>query len=88
MLRIRGLLKTQSNMYDVQFSIETLCNTGIFRTQDIFRTPPDIYYGEFYSEPCVTLAYLESKAYSQHCQTSIMKYVYSKPCVTLACSEP
>ena len=47
-------------MYDVPFSIETLCNTGIFRTQGIFRTPPDIYYGEFYSEPCVTLAYLET----------------------------
>ena len=36
-----------------------LCNTGIFRTQGIFRTLPNVYYEEFYSEPCVTLAYLK-----------------------------
>ena len=47
-------------MYDVPLSTETLCNTGIFKTQGIFRNPSDIYYGEFYSEPCVTLAYLET----------------------------
>ena len=37
----------------------TLCNTGIFRTWDIFRTLPNVYYEEFYSEPCVTLVYLK-----------------------------
>ena len=37
----------------------TLCNTGIFRTRGKFRTLPNIYYEEFYSEPCVTLAYLK-----------------------------
>ena len=46
-------------MYDVPFSIETLCNTGIFRTQATFRTLSDIYYGGFYLELWVTLAYLE-----------------------------
>ena len=38
----------------------TLCDTGIFRTWDIFRTPSNIYNGKFYSQPCVTLAYLET----------------------------
>ena len=37
----------------------TLCNTGIFRTRGIFRTLPNIYDGKFYSQPCVTPAYLE-----------------------------
>ena len=32
---------------------------GIFRTRDIFRTLPNISYGEFYLEPCVTQAYLK-----------------------------
>ena len=38
----------------------TLCNTGIFRTRGIFYILSNIYYGEFYSESCVTLAYLKS----------------------------
>ena len=62
-LRIRGILETQSNIYDVPFSIATLCNTGIFRTQGIFRTLSNTYYGEFYSESCVTLAYFRALAY-------------------------
>ena len=37
----------------------TPCSTGIFETRGIFRTLSNIYYGEFYSEPCVTLAYLK-----------------------------
>ena len=37
----------------------TLCNTSIFITRGICRTLPHIYYGEFYSGPCVTLAYLK-----------------------------
>ena len=37
----------------------TLCNTGVFRTRGIFRTPSNIYAGKFYSEPFVTPAYLE-----------------------------
>ena len=37
----------------------TLCNTCIFRTRGIFRTLSNIYDGKFYSQPCVTLAYLE-----------------------------
>ena len=37
----------------------TLCNIGIFRTRGIFATLPNIYYEEFYSEPCVTLVYLK-----------------------------
>ena len=37
----------------------TLCDTGIFRTQGIFKTLSNIYYGEFYSDLCVTLAHLK-----------------------------
>ena len=37
----------------------TLCDTGIFRTQGIFQTLSNIYYGECYSESYVTLAYLK-----------------------------
>ena len=36
-----------------------LFNTGIFRTRGIFRTLSNIYYGEFCTESCVTLAYLK-----------------------------
>ena len=52
---------TQNSVKHVScaFSTETLCNTGIFRTQAIFRTLTMIYYGECYSEPYVTLVYLE-----------------------------
>ena len=38
----------------------TMCNnTGIFRTRGIFRTLSNVYDGKFYSQPCVTPAYLE-----------------------------
>ena len=37
----------------------TLCDTGIFRTRGILQTLLNIYYGEFYSESCVTVAYLK-----------------------------
>ena len=39
--------------------LENPWNTGILRTRGIFRTQSNIYYGEFYSEPCVTIAYLK-----------------------------
>ena len=34
-------------------------NTGIFRTRGIFRTLSNVYDGKFYSQHCVTPAYLE-----------------------------
>ena len=37
----------------------TLCNAGILRTRGIFRTLSNIYDGKIYSQPCVTLVYLE-----------------------------
>ena len=67
-----NILRTRATWWAVFYRI--LCNTGIFRTRGIFRTQSNIFYGEFYSEPCVTLAYSVSKAYSGYCQTSIMKY--------------
>ena len=39
--------------------LENPCNIGILRTRGIFRTQSNIYYGEFYSEPCVAIAYLK-----------------------------
>ena len=50
-LRIRGI-------WWVVF-YRTLCINGIFRTRGIFRTLPNVYYEEFYSEPCVTLVHLK-----------------------------
>ena len=50
-LRIRGI------WWAVFYGI--LYDTGIFRTRSIFRTLSNIYYGEFHSESCVTLAYLK-----------------------------
>ena len=37
----------------------TLCNAGILRTRGIFRTLSNIYDGKIYSQPCVTLVYLD-----------------------------
>ena len=37
----------------------TLCKPCHLRTQGIFRALPNIYNGEFYSEPCVIPAYIE-----------------------------
>ena len=51
------MLRTRGIWWGIFY--ETPCNTGIFRTWDIFRTVPNIYYKEFHSEPCVTLAYLK-----------------------------
>ena len=50
-LRIRGI-------WWVVF-YRTLCISGIFRTKGIFRTLPNVYYEEFYSERCVTLVHLK-----------------------------
>ena len=50
-------LRTRRKWWAVFY--RTLCDTGIFRTRGIFQTLSNIYYGEFYSESCVTLAYLK-----------------------------
>ena len=52
-----SIMRTRGILWAVFY--ETLCNTSIFITRGICRTLPHIYYGEFYSEPCVTLAYLK-----------------------------
>ena len=49
-----------SRIYDAVF-YRTLCNTGIFRARGIFRTLSNVYDGKFYSQPCVTSAYLEPR---------------------------
>ena len=53
---------TQKPVKNVWRSVfySTLSNTGIFRTQGIFRTLSNIYDRKFYSEPCVTRPYLET----------------------------
>ena len=58
-LRAQGKLRNLLNMYEVLISTEfSLCNSGIFRTEGIFRTKSNIYDGKFYLQPCETLAYL------------------------------
>ena len=86
-----SMLRTRGIWWAVFYG--TLCNTGIFRTRDIFRTLPNIYYEEFYSEPCVTLAYLKPWHIqnSRHIHNTVKHLswmFYSKRCVTLAYLEP
>ena len=58
-LRAQEKLRNLPNMYEVLFSTElSLSNSGIFRTEGIFKTKSNIYDGKFYSQPCETLAYL------------------------------
>ena len=52
-----SILRTRGIWWVVFY--RTPCNTGIFRTRGIFRTLSNNYYGELYSESCVTLAYLK-----------------------------
>ena len=52
-----SIFKTQGTWWAVLYG--TLCNTVIFRTRGKFRTLWNICYGQFYSEPCVTLSYLK-----------------------------
>ena len=59
--RLRAQRNTQKPTKHVWRALfyRTLCNTVIFRTRGIFRTLSIIYDGKLYSQPCVTLAYLE-----------------------------
>ena len=77
----------------------TLCDTGIFRTRGIFQTLSNIYYGEFYSESCVTLAYLKPcHIQNQNTVSRISIFIilpniyheifYLNSCVTLTYLEP
>ena len=43
------------------------------RGQGILRNLSNMYDGLFSTEPCVTLVYLELKAYSEPCQISMMQ---------------
>ena len=68
----RSILRTRGIWWAIFY--RTLCNTGIFRTRGIFQTLSNIYYGEFYSESCVTLAYLKPGIFRIKGILSIMKY--------------
>ena len=59
LLYIQALVYSEPEEYGGPFSTEPCVTTGIFRTRGIFRTLSNIYYEEFYSEPCITLAYLK-----------------------------
>ena len=52
---------TQNPVKDVWWNAfcRTLWNTSVFKTWGMFRIMSNIYYGEFYLEPCVTLSCLE-----------------------------
>ena len=58
---IKSPKNTQKPAKHVQRAVfcRTQCNTGIWRARGIFRTLSNTYDGKFYSQPCVTLAYLE-----------------------------
>ena len=52
-----SILRTRGTWWTIFYG--TLCNIGRIRTRDILRTLPNIYHEQFYSKPCVTLAYLK-----------------------------
>ena len=52
-----SILRTRGIWWAIFY--KTLCNTGIFRAQGIFRTLLNIYYEGHYSEPCLALANLK-----------------------------
>ena len=54
----RNIQKPVKHVWRAVF-YRTLCNTGIFRTRGTFKTLSNISDGKFYSQPCVTPAYLE-----------------------------
>ena len=72
-MRTRGILKTLSNMYDRSFSREP-CETGYL-------------WWRLLSRATCNPRRFGTQAYSEYCQTSIMKY-FIKACVTLTYSEP
>ena len=80
-------------MYDGLLSSELWCNTGIFRTRGIFRTL-NIYDGKFYSQPCVTLVYLQpwhiqNPKHIQNTAKHVSRNILFKTlCITLTYSEP
>ena len=92
-----SIMRTRGLWWAVLY--RTLCNTGIFRTWDIFQTVSNICYGEFYSESCMTLAYLKPwYIQNQNTVSRISIFIilsniyqeifYLNSCVTLTCLEP
>ena len=75
-----SILRTRGIWWTVFYG--TLCNTGIFRNILGFKVLNKIFYNRCLTVLWIclgfwmfrTLAYSESKAYSQYCQTSIIKY--------------
>ena len=86
-----SILRTRGIWWAVFY--RTLCNTCIFRTRGILQTLSNIYYGEFYSESCATLAYLKPWIFRIKGIFIILSNIYHKifylnSCVTLAYLEP
>ena len=69
-------------------------NTGIFKTRGIFRTLANINDGKFYSQPCVTLVYLEPWYFQnpRHIDNTVKhlgrNILFKTLCITLTYSEP
>ena len=60
----------------------TLCNTGIFRAQGIFKTLSNIYDRKLYSQTFVTLAYLEKwhiQNTTEHLSQNILFKTFCNP---------
>ena len=92
-----SILRTRGIWWTVFYT--TLCTTGKFRTRGIFQTLSNIYYREFYSESCVTLAYLKPwDIQNQNTVGRISIFIilsniyheifYLNSCVTLTYLEP
>ena len=66
----------------------------MFKTRGIFRTLANIYDGKFYSQPCVTLVYLEPWYFQNpgHIDNSAKhlgrNILFKTLCITLTYSEP
>ena len=62
------------------FTTLVYLNRNILRAQGILRNLLKMYDGLFSTEACVTLVYSELKAYSEHCQISMMEILFTTLC--------
>ena len=76
-MRDQGILRNLSNIYDGLLSTELFCATLVF--SHIQNPVKYLWWKILFTTWCNpsifrTVAYSESKAYSEYCQTSITKY--------------
>ena len=62
------------------FTTLVYLNPNMLRAQRILSNLLKMYDGLFSTEACVTLVYSELKAYSEHCQISMMEILFTTLC--------